>query len=99
MTQVLEISRFQVLSGTPASHIIGAANALNETLTSLGRLHRTLVYSEDTKRWQDIILWESEQAAQAAPEIIMQHNDAGTFFALMVPESIVMQHFKVMLIA
>ena len=96
MSQALEISSFKVQQGVSAEAVMAAATALNTTLEELGMVSRMLAYDEETETWSDIILWESGEAASAAPEVMMQREDAGAFFALMVPESVTMQHLSIM---
>lgn len=96
MSQALEISSFKVREGVSAGAVVEAATALRATLKELGMTSRTLAYDEETKTWFDVVLWESSEAARAAPDLMMQRDDAGAFFALMVPESVTMQHSVVM---
>lgn len=95
MSQALEISTFKVIEGTSAKAVIDTANALNEILKGLGMVSRTLSYDETNNLWADVILWKSSETAKAAPDIMMQQHEAGAFFALMISESITMQHLTV----
>lgn len=76
--------------------MIEAANALNTKLKELGMLSRHLSYNEETGVWVDVIVWESSGTAKAAPENMIKDDKAGAFFALMLPESVTMQHLRVM---
>lgn len=93
---VLEHASFRLSPDTDTDAFVAAAAGLEDFLRSTGNVQARYLARDETGLWNDLVIWTSRDAAEAAFETIKDRPEFLRFVAPIDGESLQMRHPSVL---
>lgn len=95
MEKLVDIVNFKIVAGSSVTKFLEAAEKMTTDFLKKqnGFVSRQILQSEDN--WVDIVLWENQDAAMNAAQIMCSNPSCGEFMAFLNESSVTAQQFKV----
>jgi len=95
MERLVDIVNFKIVASSSVTKFLEASEKMTNNFLKKqnGFVSRQILQSEDN--WADIVLWESQDAAMNAAQIMCENPSCGEFMAFLDQPSVTAQQFKI----
>lgn len=95
MEKVVDIVNFKLVEGSSVTEFLAATQQMTDDFLKKqnGFISRQILQNEDN--WVDIDMWESQEAAMKAAQIMCENPSCGAFMAFLDQPTVTAQQCKV----
>lgn len=92
---IVECVTFNTLPEVTQEQLIATDAGVQEFVSEQpGFLYRSLTYNENSKKWMDIVYWQTQANAEAAFDLFAETASCQPMMALIAMESVEVQHWQ-----